>query len=222
MNLKKLRVLITAGPTREFFDPVRFLSNPSSGKMGYAIAEAAVKKSFHVILVSGPTAMPPPKGLLRFVRVTSADEMYRVVMKEAARSDVIFMAAAVSDYRPAAFVPQKVKKTGKRTTIALVPNRDILKELGRRRRLGQVLVGFAAETEAIGVNALKKLRSKNLDWIVANRVGTGKTGFESDRNRALLISSQGVRKSLPLMSKKKLAEEILKACIHLSSRKPSA
>lgn len=207
-NLKGLKILVTAGPTREHFDPVRFLSNPSSGKMGHAIAEAALQKGARVTLISGPTSLSPPK-VSKFIRVTSAEEMYRAVMKEAPQSDIIIMTAAVSDYRPATYSRRKIKKKGRRSTLSLLPTRDILKELGRRKKPGQILVGFAAETDHLTQNALKKLKGKNLDLIVANRVGLKKIGFESDVNRILILSSQGQRMHLPLMSKSRAASILL-------------
>ncbi len=207
MNLKGLRVLITAGPTREYFDPVRFLSNPSSGKMGYALAEEACLRGASVTLVTGPVSIPPPPRV-KVVAVVSAEEMFRAVMKEAPRSDVILMCAAVSDYRPASFSKKKLKKTGKPLDLKLVRTPDILRELGRRKRPGQLLVGFAAETHRVETYARKKLREKNLDAIIANRVGGSRTGFQSDTNVALLLSASGKRKRLPSMTKKKMAAAI--------------
>jgi phosphopantothenoylcysteine decarboxylase/phosphopantothenate--cysteine ligase len=206
-NLKGLKILVTAGPTREYFDPVRFLSNPSSGKMGYAIAEEATRKGAKVTLVSGPSPLTPHPSL-KFIRVVTADQMYRAVMREAPRADIIIMAAAVSDYRPATYSRRKLKKKGKRLIVSLKPTRDILKELGRRKKRGQILVGFAAETDRLVQNALKKLREKHLDLIVANRVGSENQGFESDANRVLLLSSTGKRKQLPLLPKQKIASPL--------------
>lgn len=214
---KGLKVLITAGPTREHLDPVRFLSNPSTGKMGYALAEAAHQKGYRVTLISGPSSLPTPR-CRRFVRVTSAQEMYRAVMKETPSADLMIMTAAVSDYRPARYFPRKIKKTGRRLSLPLIPTADILKELGRRKRTGQVLVGFAAETDHLIRNARKKLCEKNLDLIVANRVGTAGGGFESDWNQVVLITSQGERTVLSRMSKKRLAVEILRFLQSRSSR----
>lgn len=207
MKLKGLRVLITAGPTREFFDPVRFLSNPSSGKMGYAIVQEMVRRGAHVTLVTGPVSLKTPP--CRVIRVVSAEEMYRATIKEARRVNLIIMCAAVSDYRPASSAPKKLKKSAKPLRVRLVRTRDILKELGRRKKRGQILVGFAAETGHLIHHALKKLRDKNLDVIVANRVGISHGGFESDKNAALLISASGRKKSIPPTTKKKMAKEIL-------------
>jgi len=205
-----LKILITAGPTREFIDPVRFLSNPSSGKMGYALAEEALKRGHRVVLISGPTSLiPPPLPSTQLIRVTTAQEMYHTVMKEARRASIIIMTAAVSDYRPIGYSQKKIKKGKKKIHLTLTPTRDILKELGQKKRVGQILVGFAAETDHLVPNAMKKLRQKNLDLIVANHVGPRtKGGFENDKNQAILLSSLGKRKKLPTMTKKKMASEI--------------
>jgi len=200
--------LVTAGPTREFFDPVRFLSNPSSGKMGYALAEEAVRRGHRVVLISGPVALPPPSSAIRLVRVVSAQEMCRSTLKEAARADLVMMAAAVSDFRPAAYRLKKLKKTGKDLTVRLMPNPDILKTLGQKKRVGQILVGFAAETDHVRQNALKKLQKKNLDFIVANRVGVTTGGFATDQNRAILLAAAGLEKQLPSMSKKGMSKAL--------------
>ena len=208
---KRLRILVTAGPTREYFDPVRFLSNPSSGKMGYALAEEASRRGHVVTLVSGPSSLTPkfkgPKS--RLIRVVSAEEMYRAVIKQAPKADLIIMAAAVSDYRPAKYFSKKVKKKGKGMCITLVPTKDILKELGRRKKPGQILVGFAAETDHLVQNAQKKLREKNLDFIVANYVGEKTGGFESEKNRATILTRNGKTLALPLLPKTSLACRIL-------------
>ena len=200
--------MVTAGPTREFFDPVRFLSNPSSGKMGYALAEEAVRRGHRVVLISGPVALPPPSSAIRLVRVVSAQEMCRSTLKEAARADLVMMAAAVSDFRPAAYRLKKLKKTGKDLTVRLMPNPDILKTLGQKKRVGQILVGFAAETDHVRQNALKKLQKKNLDFIVANRVGVTTGGFATDQNRAILLAAAGLEKQLPSMSKKGMSKAL--------------
>ncbi|HSA58408.1 MAG TPA: bifunctional phosphopantothenoylcysteine decarboxylase/phosphopantothenate--cysteine ligase CoaBC [bacterium] len=207
MKFENLRVLVTAGPTREFFDPVRFLSNPSSGKMGYALAEEARLRGATVTLVTGPVSIAPPP--VKVVAVTSAEEMYRAVLKEARRAALILMCAAVSDYRPASFSKKKLKKTGKPLSLTLVRTKDILAELGRRKKPGQILVGFAAETHRVEAYARNKLREKNLDAIVANRVGRPGAGFEGERNEALLLSAAGGALHLKSMSKKAMARKIL-------------
>lgn len=207
MTYKGLRVLVTAGPTREFLDPVRFLSNPSSGKMGYAIAAEAIKRGAKVTLVTGPTALVPPR--CRVICVVSASDMHRAVLKEARRADLIIMTAAVSDFTPVSFLRHKVKKKDAPLTLTLKPTKDILKELGDRKRPGQILVGFAAETKNLKMSALDKMRRKNLDAIVANRVGVKGSGFAGDRNEALLLSASGGIRRLSRMTKKAMAKEIL-------------
>jgi phosphopantothenoylcysteine decarboxylase/phosphopantothenate--cysteine ligase len=220
MNFKGLRVLVTAGPTREFFDPVRFLSNPSSGKMGYALAETALRLGAKVTLITGPVALPPP--LVRVIAVTTAEEMRCAVLKEARKADVVLMCAAVSDYRPASFSKKKLKKSSKPLTLRLVRTKDILKDLGRRKRPGQILVGFAAETDRIETYARRKLAEKNLDLIVANRVGRPGAGFESDRNEALLIAASGRSRRLPPMSKGAMARQIILFLAYSTGDKKSA
>ncbi|HIE51351.1 MAG TPA: bifunctional phosphopantothenoylcysteine decarboxylase/phosphopantothenate--cysteine ligase CoaBC [Armatimonadetes bacterium] len=201
------RVLVTAGPTREFLDPVRFLSNPSSGKMGYALAAAAAQRGASVTLVSGPTNLPPPYGVER-VEVTSAAEMHAAVMARAAEQEVILGAAAVADYAPAERASQKVKKSEAEWTLTLRPTPDILAELGQRKG-NTVLVGFAAETENLAAHAQEKLRAKNLDAIAANDLTRAETGFQSDTNAVTLFFRDGRREDLPLMSKNALAHALL-------------
>jgi phosphopantothenoylcysteine decarboxylase / phosphopantothenate---cysteine ligase len=207
LDLTKRTVLVTAGPTQEPIDTVRFISNPSSGKMGYAIAEAARQRGAEVILVSGPTNLTPPAGMLLH-RVQTACEMYTAVMHEYAKVDVVIKAAAVSDYRPKQFIPYKVKKTEDVQTVELIRNPDILAELGQRKGR-RVLVGFAAETEELLANAQKKVQAKHLDMIVANEVGHAGSGFQSDENKVLILHDNGRIEDLPQMSKQHLAHEIL-------------
>lgn len=211
---------MTAGPTREAIDPSRFLSNPSTGKMGYALAAEASRRGGEVTLISGPThlAVPPGVGL---VRVTTASEMFRACLNQAQGADLILKAAAVADYRPEQRARGKIKKETLRRraargavadraiTLRLVPTPDILEEIGRRRKPGQVLVGFAAETEELERNARAKLGRKNLDMIVANRIGGEDEGFEADTNRALVLDRKGGRFELPLMAKADMARAIL-------------
>jgi len=201
--MKPLRYLITAGPTREFFDPIRYISNRSSGKMGYAIAKAAAKMGT-VTLISGPTALPQPAGL-QFVSVTTAAEMAAAVFRAFTKADVVIMAAAVCDYRPRRISPRKLKKTARKSGLELVPTTDILLELGKRKRR-QVLVGFAAETNDVERHALDKLRRKNLDLIVANDT----RAFEGDTNIVTLIHRDGRIERLPELTKAKVARAILK------------
>lgn len=207
-DLAGVPVLVTAGPTREALDPVRFLSNRSTGKMGYAVARRAARRGAAVVLVAGPGALPDPPGV-EVVHVESALEMHRAVMERAAWLRVAVAAAAVSDFRPAAYHPEKIKKGADRLVLELVRNPDILADLGRRKRPDQVLVGFAAETSDVDAYAARKLEEKNLDFVVANDVTRSDAGFAVDTNRAVLLHRDGRREDLPLMSKDDLAEAIL-------------
>jgi phosphopantothenoylcysteine decarboxylase/phosphopantothenate--cysteine ligase len=200
------RLLITAGPSHEPIDPVRYVANRSSGKMGYALARAGVRRGAEVTLVSGPTSLPPPSRA-RLVRVTTAAEMRAAVLREYPRSTAVVMAAAVADYSPEKFIPRKVKKSEKPLRLDLKANPDILKEMGAAKN-GQVLIGFAAETEDLIANAKKKLREKNLDFIVANDVTSEASGFEADTNAATILDRGGKVEPLPLMTKDELADRI--------------
>ncbi|MDD2581115.1 MAG: bifunctional phosphopantothenoylcysteine decarboxylase/phosphopantothenate--cysteine ligase CoaBC [Desulfuromonadaceae bacterium] len=210
-DLAGLTVMITAGPTREEIDPVRYISNHSSGKMGYALARAARSRGAQVILVSGPTALSEPEGVT-LIRVTSAIEMQSEVMAHVAACDVVIKAAAVADYRPLIRNSTKIKKNAHSVTIELVKNPDILAGLGAmdyRLKPRPFLVGFAAETDALAENAAKKLNEKKLDMIVANDVTQSDAGFNVDTNRALLFFRDGSSSDCGLMSKDKLAGTIL-------------
>ncbi len=200
-------VLVTAGPTREELDPVRFISNYSSGKMGYAIARAASRRGARVTLVTGPTCLDAPWGV-EIVPITSALEMRDAVLERYASSSVVIKAAAVADYRPARRAVDKVKKSDQPETVELVRNPDILAELGANKG-GQYLVGFAAETESLLENAAKKLNGKNLDLIVANDVGQTGAGFNVDTNIVRLLFRDGRVEELPLMEKDDVANVIL-------------
>ncbi len=203
-----IRVLITAGPTREPIDPVRYISNRSSGKMGYALAWEARKRKARVTLISGPVALPAPSGVkVHFVE--TAVQMARVVFREAKRADVIIMAAAVADYAPESPKSQKIKKKHPRLSLRLKRTLDILATLGQTKRSTQILVGFAAETRNLRLHARRKLKSKHLDYIVANQVGKRGTGFESNENAAILLGADGARHSFPRMSKRLLARKLL-------------
>jgi len=204
-----LRMLITAGPTREPLDPVRYLSNRSSGKMGYALAEAARALGHRVTLISGPVSLESPSGIRRLL-VETAAQMQRAVQKESRSADVIIMAAAVVDYAPATKAVQKIKKGKSSLTLRLKRTPDILAELGKRKKSSQCLIGFAAETTDLEAHARRKLRSKNLDFIVANRVGKKGTGFESDHNEALLLARDGARVHFPRMTKQRLARLLMR------------
>jgi len=211
---------VTAGPTREPFDPARFISNPSTGRMGYALAIAARERGAQVTLVSGPTALEAPSGI-ELVRVETADEMLRATLNQFQGADLVLKAAAVSDYRPEVRARGKLKKdafarrgrTGGKGDRAiatrLLPTTDILAEIGRRKKPHQVLVGFAAESGDLLRNARIKLRRKNLDLIVANRIGVAGEGFEAETNRALVLDRRGRRTELPLMTKDRMAGAIL-------------
>ena len=200
------RLLITAGPNQEPIDPVRHLTSRSSGKMGYALARAGVRRGAEVTLISGPTFLPPPSGA-RMVRVKTAAEMRRAVLEEFPGATAVVMAAAVADYSPEQFVPQKLKKGDQAIQLNLKPNPDILRELGARKN-GKILVGFAAETEDLVANAKKKLRDKNLDLIVANDVTQEGSGFEAETNAATILDRKGNAHRLPLMTKEELADRI--------------
>jgi len=209
------KFLITAGPNREPLDPVRYISNRSSGKMGYALARAALRRGAEVVLVSGPTALDPPGGA-RLISVLTAAEMRAAVLKEYAQCTAVIMAAAVSDYRVATISDRKMKRGKDTVEVRLEPNPDILKELGQNKN-GKWLVGFAAETEELTANAQKKLREKNLDMVVANNVAETGSGFDSDNNAATIIDRTGKTRSLPLMSKDELADQIYDHFLALKS-----
>jgi phosphopantothenoylcysteine decarboxylase/phosphopantothenate--cysteine ligase len=200
------RVLVTAGATREHIDPVRFISNPSSGKMGYALAEEARMRGAEVVLVSGRGSLPPPRGVT-LVSVESADDMYTAVMKHLDWSTLVIKAAAVGDYAPESKSAGKIKKTGDELTLKLKRTRDILKEIGEKKQQ-QIVVGFAAETENLMSNAAAKLREKNADMIVANNVGAPGAGFEADTNEVHLLFASGAMEELPLAPKKEIAKII--------------
>jgi phosphopantothenoylcysteine decarboxylase/phosphopantothenate--cysteine ligase len=211
-------VLVTAGPTCEEIDPVRYITNHSSGKMGYALARAARRRGAHVLLVSGPTALPKPAGV-RVVKVTSACEMQHEVMAHVAECHVVIKAAAVADYRPLHRSGTKIKKKSGTATIELVRNPDILAGLGSMEGNHPFLVGFAAETDALAENAAHKLSEKNLDMIVANDVSQTDAGFHVDTNRAHIFFRDGSSYESGLMSKDQLAEVIL---VHISRRMKEA
>lgn len=206
-DLKKERVLVTAGPTQEPIDPVRFVTNPSSGKMGYAIARAAAQRGAKVVLISGPTPCAPPLDV-ELVRVRSAEEMREAVMKAFPESTVVVMAAAVSDFRPSRCERQKVKKQEASLTLELEPTPDILFELGKRKG-DKILIGFAAETQGLIKNAQEKLKRKNLDLIVANDVSRKEAGFQSESNEVKLIGVDGKAAGLPLLPKRLVAHRVL-------------
>jgi len=207
---KGRRILITAGPTVEDIDPVRFLSNRSSGKMGFAIARAARARGAEVTLVSGPTELEFP-GV---VRVRTTEEMRQAVAERFEKVDAVIKAAAPLDFRPKTVASQKIKKSKASSTMDLEPTPDILQELGGRKN-GKVLVGFAAETEDFAKNARAKLKAKNLDLIVVNPVGGPDSGFGSDTNQASIIDAAGAVQEIPLMRKAQMADAILDRVVAL-------
>jgi phosphopantothenoylcysteine decarboxylase/phosphopantothenate--cysteine ligase len=207
-DLEGLRVLVSAGPTAEPLDPVRVLTNRSSGKMGFRIAERARERGANVVLVSGPSSEPDPHGV-EIVRVQTAAQMKDAILGRLDGVDVVVMAAAVADYRPDVEAPQKIKKDEKPLTLKLVRTDDILMAIAGRRKAEQTIVGFAAETESLEGNAREKLAKKKLDLIVANDVSRPDSGFEVDTNEATVFRADGGVRKLPLMSKLALADEIL-------------
>jgi len=209
-------VLVTAGPTEEVLDPVRFLSNHSSGKMGYALAKAARRRGANVILVSGPTSLSPP-AKVEFVPVRSALEMRDAVRQHLEKASVLLMAAAVSDYRPKQAAAQKLKKTSIPPILELERNPDILLEAGKDKG-NRIFVGFAAETQNLLKNAKEKLAKKNLDFIVANDVSLPGAGFRVDTNIVKIIGRSGKAEKLPLMSKEDLANRILERILALKKK----
>ena len=215
-NLAGERILITAGPTQEPIDPVRFISNPSSGKMGHAIARVARRRGADVVMISGPTALPDPQGV-KVIRVSTAEEMFKAVMDHVEQTTIIVKAAAVSDWRPAGLFEHKVKKDQMAQPLRLEQTPDILKALGENKT-GQILVGFAAETENLRENACSKLTAKNLDLIVANLIGQADSGFGSDTNQATLFYRDGRAEDLPVMDKEDLADIILDRVLEIKKK----
>ena len=200
-----MRILITAGPTREKIDPVRFISNRSTGKMGYAIAARAAEAGHDVTLISGPVALENPANVKR-IFIESAAEMAEAVHTHAPEADVIIMSAAVADYRPAHPFDSKMKKQPGNLFLELERTEDVLGTVGKNKLPGQLLVGFAAETENLEANALDKLQRKNLDWIIANLVSDG---FGNDTNKVVIFNRDGKRFPLDLEEKGTLAKKIV-------------
>jgi phosphopantothenoylcysteine decarboxylase/phosphopantothenate--cysteine ligase len=207
-DLEGMSFLVSAGPTAEPLDPVRVLTNRSSGKMGFRIAERARERGARVFLVSGPSVEPDPAGV-EVTRIQTASEMKEALLSRLDRADVVVMAAAVADYRPESAAPQKIKKNGGSLALKLVPNDDILLAIAGKRKSGQTIVGFAAETEKHEERARGKLERKRLDLIVANDVSRTDAGFEVDQNEVTLFRADGKTRKLPLMSKRAVADEIL-------------
>jgi phosphopantothenoylcysteine decarboxylase / phosphopantothenate---cysteine ligase len=206
-DLEGVRMLVTAGPTQEAIDPVRYISNPSTGKMGFAVATAAERRGALVTLISGPTHLPDPLNLY-VVHVQNANEMANAVLARLDQTQVVIKAAAVGDYRPAQAAVQKIKKTDGPMMLELVRNPDILKEIGSKKK-NQIVVGFAAETQDLSKNAIIKLKEKKLDMIVGNLIGVEDSGFKADTNRVTLFYKDGRTEPLPVMNKLAVANGIL-------------
>ena len=207
-DMKGMRVMVTAGPSREALDPVRYISNRSSGKMGYAIAQAAQRRGAEVTLLSGPVSILPPQGV-KFVPFTTTQELLDKARAFVKEQDILIQAAAPADYRAKEIAPQKIKKqSGEPVTFTLVENPDVAATLGREKREGQVFVGFAAETNDVIAHAQDKLVRKNLDMIVANDVTRPGAGFDVDTNIVTLITGEG-QEALPMMTKAEVADQIL-------------
>jgi phosphopantothenoylcysteine decarboxylase/phosphopantothenate--cysteine ligase len=203
-----VKFLVTAGPTREPIDPVRYLSNRSSGKMGYAIAEAAIENGHDVFLISGPVNLDPPRGV-EFIAVSTGDEMFDAIDRHLRNCDVLVMCAAVADYKPKNYSPGKIKKRDTNLSLELIPTRDILGSLSKQDRQFLV-VGFAAETNDVEENAQKKLRDKNCDMIVANDVSRANSGMESNENEVTILFRNGEKKKISRAPKKIIARELVK------------
>ncbi|MGM0602772.1 MAG: bifunctional phosphopantothenoylcysteine decarboxylase/phosphopantothenate--cysteine ligase CoaBC [Bacillota bacterium] len=207
-DLKGKRVMISAGPTRERIDPVRYISNYSSGRMGYALARSAAFRGAEVTLVSGPVNIDKPLGV-DIINVNSAEEMKNAVLQKFSKQDIVIMAAAVADYRPKEEKSEKIKKSDNNINLSLNLERteDILFNLGQEKRNDQILIGFAAESESLLENARKKLKKKNADYIIANDISSKKIGFGSKNNQVSILSGEGVSE-FPIMNKEKLADKI--------------
>ena len=208
-----MKFVVTAGPTREPLDPVRYLSNRSSGKMGYAIAAAALEENHEVTLISGPVALAAPSGA-ELVHVTTADEMFDAVAAQLDRCDVFVMCAAVCDYKPAHYTSQKMKKERGPFSLPLEPTRDLLASLTSAKH-NYFVVGFAAETQDLVANAKRKLAEKNCDLLVANDVSRADLGMDSDDNELLILFPDGERKILPRAKKTDLARALLKIILEV-------
>lgn len=204
--MKKFKFVITAGPTREYLDPVRFLSNPSTGKMGFAVAKAAAEKGYKVTLIAGPVALDTPKGVKR-VDVISARDMLAAVKKNIDKNSILVSTAAIADWRPAKCARQKMKKSEMSGILKLVRNPDILKTVKGCRK-----VGFAAETTALAKEARRKCREKGLDFIAANDVMKKGCGFGTDTNSVIIFRKDGTFEKLPLMTKLAVARRIVREC----------
>jgi phosphopantothenoylcysteine decarboxylase/phosphopantothenate--cysteine ligase len=214
-----MRILVTAGPTREAIDPVRYLTNRSSGKMGYAMAAAFAEGGHGVLLISGPTSLDVPDGV-DFLPIESAQEMYEAVKRHIGRMDAAVFAAAVADYRPATVTEQKIKKAGETLTLDLVRTRDVLGSVRGDFGFTGTLVGFAAETQNLEANAKEKLKCKGCDLVIANDVSKPGIGFDSDRNEVLLVFPEHVE-ALPEDEKHHLAPRIVREIERIAAERSS-
>jgi phosphopantothenoylcysteine decarboxylase/phosphopantothenate--cysteine ligase len=202
-------ILVTAGPTVESIDPVRFISNHSSGLMGFSIADELAHRGANVTLITGPVNLVPENRLVRRIDITSADEMYEKCMSARDNADIIIMAAAVADFKPSSVSSSKIKKSDSRLNIELIPTHDILAELGKTKKTGQILVGFALETDQEEENSLKKLEAKNLDIVVLNSLRDIGAGFKSPTNKISVLFKSGDFQRFPLKPKKEVANDII-------------
>ena len=216
-DLSGKKIVITAGPTREALDPVRFLTNHSTGKMGYAIAERAAARGADVTLVSGPVSIEPPAGV-NVINIESAEEMFNAVTKEAETANIIIKAAAVADYRPVSVSGEKIKKEDGMNVIQLERTKDILQYLGEHKKPGQILCGFSMETQNLMENSVKKLRKKNADLIVANSIKSEQAGFGTDTNIITIITKDDAT-AYPVMTKLEAADEILNVIKTMEEKK---
>ena len=208
MGLSSPKILITAGPTREFLDPARFISNPSTGLMGYEIAKCALEAGMEVTLISGPVLLTVPKKI-NLVSIVTAQEMFEAVRKFFPSCSALVMTAAVSDYRPVSYSKGKLKKSRERLRVDFVRNPDILEWAGKNKK-NQLLIGFAAETEDVIQNGIKKLKAKNLDLVIANKIGANDAGFESQSIRCAFLSRRKADSKLRIMKKSAAAKKIIK------------
>ncbi len=209
-SLSKKKILITAGPTYEKLDPVRFIGNYSSGKMGFALAEECAERGAEVVLIAGPVSLKTTHSNIRRIDVESAEQMYQAATTEFTDSDAAILCAAVADYRPKEQADNKIKrKEGSNLTLELIPNKDIAASLGKAKKEGQTLIGFALETNNEEQNALDKIKKKNLDYIVLNSLNDNGAGFQHDTNKIAILNKNGLRTNFELKNKKEVAKDII-------------
>lgn len=213
-SLSKKKILITAGPTYEKLDPVRFIGNYSSGKMGFALAEECAERGAEVVLIAGPVSLKTNHHNIRRIDVESAEQMFQAATSEFADTDVAILCAAVADYRPTEQADNKIKrKEGSNLTLELIPNKDIAASLGKQKKEGQILIGFALETNNEEQNALDKIKKKNLDYIVLNSLNDNGAGFQHDTNKIAIIDKAGNRTNFDLKNKKAVAADIVNSTL---------